>query len=587
MKKTSAIKLLLHHYAAQMKRRPVLAALALLLPGIGSIFVFYIPPLVVGKLAGQLAESGNLSTDELMPYVLAFVGLWSIGEIIWRLGFIYLARLESVVIQQLYIDAMAWLLKKDARFYADNFTGSLTKRTIAYAKSFESFVDVMSFSVIASLLPVIFGAVVLWGYSPWLVVALFGMVGFSLAVIIPLIKRRQLLVADREVASNVLSGHISDVIGNMSAVQSFAKETSEAATHYEYVDDYIKKTKRSWDYHNLRIDMVLSPLYVLTNTLGLVLALRIGGTSAMNVEAIFVSFSYFTIFTKIMFEFNQVYRRLETSVTEAAQFTELLLDSPRVKNPTHPAEFNIASGHVRFLDVRFSYENNLLFDGLNLEIKPGEKVGLVGRSGGGKTTLTKILLRYVNIDSGKIEIDGLDIAQSSLQDVRRSISYVPQDPQLFHRTIADNIAYGADGASKDAIIKAAKLAHADIFIDSLPHKYDTLVGERGVKLSGGQRQRIAIARAMLKNSPLLVLDEATSALDSESEALIQDALWKLMQNKTAIVIAHRLSTIAGMDRIVVLDEGKVIEQGSHKDLIKLDGTYAKLWQHQSGGFIED
>ena len=193
----------------------------------------------------------------------------------------------------------------------------------------------------------------------------------------------------------------------------------------------------------------------------------------------------------------------------------------------------------------------------------------------------------MDIESGQILIDGQDIANVSQRSLRQHIGYVPQDPLLFHRSLIENIRYGRPEASDKEVIAVAKLAHADDFIVSLPKGYETLVGERGIKLSGGQRQRVAIARAMLKNAPILVLDEATSALDSESEALIQDALWKLMENRTALVIAHRLSTIQKMDRIIVLEDGKVTEEGSHKDLLQLEGTYARLWAHQSGGFLED
>jgi ATP-binding cassette subfamily B protein len=222
-----------------------------------------------------------------------------------------------------------------------------------------------------------------------------------------------------------------------------------------------------------------------------------------------------------------------------------------------------------------------------LRIKPGEKVGLVGPSGGGKTSLTGLLMRFMDVQEGKILIDGQDIANIRQADLRQRISYVPQEPLLFHRSLRENIRYGQLDASDKVIEGVAKLAHAHEFITQLPQGYNTLVGERGVKLSGGQRQRVAIARALLKNAPILVLDEATSALDSESELLIQDALWKLMENRTAIVIAHRLSTIQKMDRILVLEDGEIVEEGSHKELLSIDGTYARLWAHQSGGFIQD
>ena len=228
-----------------------------------------------------------------------------------------------------------------------------------------------------------------------------------------------------------------------------------------------------------------------------------------------------------------------------------------------------------------------MFSDLSLSIKPGEKVGLVGHSGSGKTTFTRLLLRFSDIDGGAIKLDDQDIRAITQDDLHKKIAYVPQEPLMFHRSLADNIRYGNFSASQKEIERVAKLAHADDFIKDQPKGYETLVGERGVKLSGGQRQRIAIARAMLKDAPILVLDEATSALDSESEVLIQDALWKLMEGRTAIVIAHRLSTIQKMDRIVVMDNGSIVEEGTHKELIAKKGVYASLWDHQTGGFIEE
>jgi ATP-binding cassette subfamily B protein len=238
--------------------------------------------------------------------------------------------------------------------------------------------------------------------------------------------------------------------------------------------------------------------------------------------------------------------------------------------------------------VRFAYPSRPpLFDGFDLSIVAGEKVGLVGRSGGGKTTLTRLLLRFADLEAGAIEIGGQNIARVAQASLRDSIATVPQEPAMFHRTIAENIRFGRPSATDAEVRRAAELAHAAEFIAELPFGYDTLVGERGVKLSGGQRQRVAIARAILKDAPILVLDEATSALDSESETYIQEALWALMRNRTAIVIAHRLSTVRRMDRLVVLEAGTIIEEGRHDQLLAARGHYAKLWDHQSGGFLQE
>ena len=242
-------------------------------------------------------------------------------------------------------------------------------------------------------------------------------------------------------------------------------------------------------------------------------------------------------------------------------------------------------GEIAFSNISFDFhkENYVLKD-FNLSIKGGERVALVGPSGAGKSTVTKLLLRLYDLSTGSITIDGQDIAAVGQESLRNAISFVPQEPILFHRSLMENIRYGRRDASDAEVVEAAKKANCHDFIDALPEKYDTFVGERGIRLSGGERQRVAIARAILKNSPILVLDEATSSLDSESEALIQDALATLMQGKTVIVIAHRLSTIMKMDRIVVIEDGGIVAEGSHKELLKQGGLYKKLWSIQAGGF---
>jgi ATP-binding cassette subfamily B protein len=290
-----------------------------------------------------------------------------------------------------------------------------------------------------------------------------------------------------------------------------------------------------------------------------------------------------------MWEFNRMYRNLEGALTDAAQFGELLLDPPAVVDAETAEVFAPRDYSVELRSVSFRYADTqpLLFDKLSLTIAPGTKVGLVGRSGGGKTTVTRLLLRFADVEAGEILVGGQSIARVPQEAVRKVIAYVPQEPSMFHRSIADNIRVGRPDASDEEVRRAAKLAHAAEFIEALPGGYETLVGERGVKLSGGQRQRIAIARAIVKDSPILVLDEATSSLDSESELLIQDALWTLLAGRTAIVIAHRLSTVRRMDELVILDRGSIVERGAHSALLEQDGVYAALWRHQSGGFLLD
>jgi len=585
----AALWLVLRRYGRQIRRHPWIAFPALLLPGIGDVFVFYAPPLVVARLLGAVAHDEALTMASLAPYVVTFAALWFAGEVVWRGAEALIARAEIRGIESLYIEAMDELLAKDLVFFHDNFAGSLTKRTLGYARRFEDVFDVLAFQVVAKVVPLAFVTVVLWRYSPLLIVVLLGMLAITMALVAPRIRRRRLLVDEREAASNVLAGHVADSITNAEPVRAFARERDEAAIHAANVRGFGRKTLRSWDYQNFRVNTITAPMYVLTNTLGLIVALRISIGTESSLQTVFLTFSYFATATRVMWEFNRVYRNLEGALSDAAQFTDLLLDPPAVRDVDAPVPFAPRDHGVELRDISFRHSPGqpLLFERFSLRVAAGTKLGLVGRSGGGKTTLTRLLLRFKDVERGQILAGGQSIADVPQASLREQIAYVPQDPAMFHRTIADNIRFGRPRATDDEVRRAAVLAHAAEFIESLPEGYDTLVGERGIKLSGGQRQRIAIARAILKDAPILILDEATSSLDSESEALVQDALWTLMAGRTTIVIAHRLSTVRRMDSLVVLDRGRIAEQGTHEDLLALGGIYASLWSHQSGGFLPE
>ena len=583
----AALRFVLRRYLAQLRRWPFMAGGALLLPAVGDVLTLYAPALVVARLLGAFASHRQLTPDELLPSIFTFIALWGSGQIAWRIGVAMISRFEILGLEALYIEAMDQLLAKDLAFFHNNYAGSLTKRALGFARRFEDVFDVMAFQVSASFLPLGFAGVVLWQYSPWLIVVLVGMLLTTFALMVPLIRRRRRLVDIREAASNVLAGHLADSIANAETVRAFAREAEEGAMHQQNVRDFGAKMLRSWDYQNTRIDMLASPMFVLTNLGGLLVALAVGNRTGVSLEAVFLTFNYYGTATRVMWEFNRVYRNLESSLTDAAQFAELLLDPPSVRDPVAPEPFRPAHFGVELCDVDFRYSPGqpLLLEKFSMRIPPGARVGLVGRSGGGKTTLTRLLLRFVDVERGEILLGGQPIDRVRQADLRRVIAYVPQDPSMFHRSIADNIRVGRPGASDDEVRRAAQLAHAAEFVEALPRRYDTLVGERGVKLSGGQRQRIAIARAILKDAPILILDEATSSLDSESEALIQDALWRLLETRTAIVIAHRLSTVRRMDELIILDAGRIVERGAHDELLSRRSVYASLWAHQSGGFL--
>ncbi|MEV4787014.1 ABC transporter ATP-binding protein [Streptomyces tuirus] len=582
-----SVLLALRYYGRELARLRRWTAPAMLLSALGNIGINYVAPLIVAKLVGGIAGNKDVTVGAMLPYVLAFTGVLLAAEALWRVALHCLNRLDALGIEHLYVIGMDELFAKDATFFHDNFAGSLTKRVLSFASRFEQFVDTLTFQIVGSFVPVTFGAVVLWRYEPLLVVGLLVMIGLTAVLVVPLIRRRQALVDQREEAIARVSGHVADSLMNMDTVRAFAAEGREAAEHRSRVATSRRLTLRSWDYGNLRIDTLVAPMSVLTSAMGLLLAVALGG-GAHGVEAIVVAFAYYNNATRIMFEFNQIYRRLESSMTEAAQFTELLLVPPTVLDPPAPEPLRSRAADVRFEKVTFAHRGGRpLFEGLDLAVPSGAKIGLVGRSGGGKTSLTRLLLRMTDIDGGRILVGGQDISRVRQADLRERIAYVPQDPAMFHRTLRDNIAFARPDATDAEIHRAAEAAHVTEFAAALPDGFDTMVGERGVKLSGGQRQRVALARAILRDAPILLLDEATSALDSESELLVQEALWRLMDGRTALVVAHRLSTVAGMDQLVVLDRGRIIEQGTHQELLAAEGAYAKLWQHQSGGFLDD
>ena len=582
-----SVMLAARYYWREVTRLWRFALPAVLGPALGNIGILYLAPLVVARLVTRIAGNSHLAFGSMLPYVLEFTGLLMFSEVVWRIGIHFLNRLDALGIEHLYVVGLDELFAKDSAFFHDNFAGSLTKRVLSFASRFEQTADTLVFEVAGNLVPLAFGSVVLWHYDPWLVIVLLGMIAVTALAVVPIIRRRQALVDEREAAIARVAGHVADSLTNIDTVRAFAAERREAAEHRSRVARARRLSLRSWDYSNLRVDTLIAPMSVLTIGLGLLLAATLAARG-QGVAAIVVVFAYYSGATRIMFEFNRIYRNLESAMTEAAQFAALLRTPATVLDPVAPQPLRPRSAEIRFERVTFGYgSGEPLFDELELHVPGGTRIGLVGRSGGGKSTLTKLLLRMTDVDGGRILIDGQDIRDLRQADLRSQIAYVPQDPAMFHRSLRDNIAFARPDATEAEIYQAAEAAHVTEFVAGLPDGYDTMVGERGVKLSGGQRQRVALARAILRDAPILLLDEATSALDSESEILVQEALWRLMEGRTALVVAHRLSTVAGMDQLIVLDRGRIIEQGTHHELLGSHGAYAKLWQHQSGGFLTD
>lgn len=337
-----------------MARLRLLTAPAMALSALGNIGINYVAPLIVAKLIGDIAGGGEVTVGSTLPYVLGFVGVLLLAEALWRVALHCLNRLDALGIEHLYVTGMDELFAKDAAFFHDNFAGSLTKRVLSFASRFEQFVDTLTFQIVGSFVPLVFGAVVLWRYEPLLVVGLLAMIALTAGCVVPLIRRRQALVDQREEAIARVSGHVADSLMNMDTVRAFGAEEREAAEHRSRVAVSRRLTLRAWDYGNLRIDTLVAPMSVLTNALGLLLAVTLAG-GAHGVEAIVVAFTYYNNATRIMFDFNQIYRRLESSMTEAAQFTELLLTPPTVLDPPLPEPLLPAPADVRFEKVTFAH----------------------------------------------------------------------------------------------------------------------------------------------------------------------------------------------------------------------------------------
>jgi len=586
-----ALQATLRRYLREIWRQKKWYLPAIILPGIGSVLALFAPTLIVSKILSHYETYGSLDQASMIRYVTLFSCVWFSGEMLWRVSEWFNEKGQYRSLKKLYLEALEQLLQRDISFFNNNFAGSLTKRALDYARNFEDFADKLGKSIGNIVITFIFSFIVLWQFSPWISLALIVCFAITLYGSIFFLKQRMQYVIRRNAAGNKAAGTLSDIISNIFAVKMFGREKDEYRNYKQDIIKYSDLQLKSWKIWNERHDMFVSPMYVFTNAFGLVLAIHFGQSMGVSSAAIFITFNYFGRITRSLWELGPLYQQLERQVSDAAEHVQAVSTPLLVTDSKNARDLTIHKAVVSFQDTTFYYgddkDQSHLFSNLSFTVKSGEKLGLVGVSGGGKTTITKLLLRFMDIQGGTITIDGQDISKVTQESLRKAISYVPQEPMLFHRTLAENIRYGKLDATDEEVTRAAKLAHAHEFIKGLPSGYDTLVGERGVKLSGGQRQRVAIARAILKDAPILVLDEATSALDSESEKLIQDALNKLMKNRTSIVIAHRLSTIQKMDRIIVLDKGQIIEEGSHTELLAMKGTYAKLWAHQSGGFLEE
>ena len=525
--------------------------------------------------------------SELLKIILIIAGVNLSCIFFRRLGDYINIPLYSSIMADIYHECFEYLHKHSYNFFNNNFTGSLVKRINRMVSAFE----VISDRLYYDFFPLIIRIIIIFSVLLWIrpmvgiIMLVWTIIFLTLNYFFTLYKWK--FDIERAKADTAVTGVLADTITNNANVKMFASLDFEMKNFVSVTGDWVRKMVRTW-----KMDFVASAVQALAMAVleFLVFYFAIGyWKKGLLTPGDFVWMqTYLLNLFGGLWNFGRVVRDLYSRFADADEMTEILNKKHEVRDVPHAKEIKVTQGQIEFRNVIFSYhdEGSVIKD-MNLKIKSGEKVALIGPSGGGKSTITKLLLRFFDIKKGMILIDGQDINKVTQDSLRSHISFVPQDPILFHRTLMENIRYGRHDASDEEVIAAAKLANCHDFIMGFSDKYNTYVGERGIKLSGGERQRVAIARAILANAPILILDEATSSLDSESEMLIQQALQNLMKQKTTIVIAHRLSTIMKMDRILVLQEGKIVEEGAHSDLISQEsGLYKRLWDLQVGGYIE-
>jgi len=555
---------------------------------IGNIVVIVIP--LFYKHFFDIISAPGAGTDvapKLFTIIFYVLILNTLFWVFYRIATLANNSYEPSVMANLKQQSYDHLMGHSHSFFVNNFSGSLVQRVNRFARAFERITDDLVWNMLPLAVRVVSILVVVFFINKWIdlvllvwiIIFLSFNIGFS----------RWKLKYDIKVAQidSAATGYLADTITNQNNVQLFNGFNFESCGYKKVTDDQAKTTKFAWNLDAI-VEGGQALLSFAIEFALFYFAIKYWQEGLITIGVFVLLQAYVINIIMQLWGFTRLVRDVYQSYADSKEMVEINLLPHEVQDLPGAKELKVADGKIEFNNLGFSFNKTRnALKNINLTIKPGEKVALIGPSGAGKTTFVRLLLRLYSPTKGSILIDDQDISEVSQESLRKNISMVPQDPILFHRSLSENIAYGHRGASQKEVEVAAKLAHCDEFIKEFPTGFKTFVGERGIKLSGGERQRVAIARAILRNAPILVLDEATSSLDSNSEMLIQDALNNLMKDRTTIVIAHRLSTIQKMDRIIVIDNGQITEQGSHQELLaKGNSLYKKLWELQAGGFLK-
>lgn len=554
--------------------------------GLGSIGAIAVARLLYKDIIDTASLGGTEAYGTVMGLLLLLV-IAIIGYNVFnRIGDYLVTTSQTRILRDLHNYVHSELEKRSYEFFVNTFAGSLIAKTNRFLNAFETLHDQFIYQVWMSGIQ-LFAAVAVLAYESYILGLVFfcWLGGYTLLTYLLVRWQIPKSLANAK-ADTQTTAHYSDIISNILTVKMFGMEQDEARSFSVTTEEQYKARRAAWMQEHFWNSFYQSAAVGIFELGIIYAAIELWHYGLITVGTIVLVQVYVILSFNIVWNISRNVVRVSTALSDANEMVDILAQPVEVRDPDVPEPVRMSQGHIVFDYVTHAYTDaGYVFRGFKLDIPAGQKVALVGHSGSGKTTFVKLLLRFLNLKEGRILVDGQDITHITQDELRKRIAYVPQEPILFHRSLRDNIAYARPDASIDEVVQVAKRARAHEFISVLPYGYDTLVGERGVKLSGGERQRVAIARAMLKDAPIIVLDEATSSLDSVSERHIQKAFDELIKGRTTIVIAHRLSTIKHMDRIVVLDKGRVTEDGTHEELLAKNGIYSELWSHQVGGFI--